>query len=132
MRVYILTDTEIIFTQLVRRWSDRTILYFIYFRAQTSDGKPQILRESSSRQTKSDTKSAGELSDQVKTTIKETSEKLQVLFYSSSPPKYFCANWRILIRVSFDRAYCRFLGGRRNIPWQRWSLCIKASRQDEC
>ncbi|KAM0725777.1 hypothetical protein ACS0PU_008503 [Formica fusca] len=68
-------------------------------RAQTSDGKPQILRESSSRQTKSDTKSAGELSDQVKTTIKETSEKLQsVLPFLGRTTKHTLAKMKSLYK----------------------------------
>lgn len=66
-------------------WSGGTNVdytFYIYFRPQTSDYKPQALRESSRRQKKPETKPAGEvpLFDQLKTKVKETSRKLQVLF----------------------------------------------------
>lgn len=62
---------------------------------QTSDCKPQALRESSYRQKKPETKPAGEmpLFDQLKTKMKETSRKLQVLFLRFSSPKYFCTSF---------------------------------------
>lgn len=52
----------------------------IYFRAQTSNHKPQISRESSFHEKQSDIKSGKmvKLSDQLRTTMKDTSEKLQV------------------------------------------------------
>lgn len=56
---------------------------YIYFRAQTSNYKPQILHESSFCQKQSDIKSGRtiELSDQLRITMKDTSEKLQVFFF---------------------------------------------------
>lgn len=69
--------------------------FYIYFRPQTSDCKPQALRESSYRQKKPETKPAGEmpLFDQLKTKMKERSRKLQVLFLRFSSPKYFCTSF---------------------------------------
>lgn len=52
----------------------------IYFRAQTSNYEPQISCESSFHQKQSNIKSGKtvELSDQLRTTMKDTSGKLQV------------------------------------------------------
>jgi len=75
-------------------------IFYIYFRPQTSDWKPQTLRESSYRQKKLETKPSGEMPpfDQLKTKMKETSRKLQVFSCFSSPSlEYFCASWRLSI-----------------------------------
>lgn len=58
--------------------------FYIYFRLQTSDYKPQALRESSYRPKEPETKPAGEmpLFDQLKIKMRKTSRKLQVFCVS--------------------------------------------------
>lgn len=60
--------------------------------------EPQTSREPSSKE------EGRQLSDQLKEKMKRTSQKLQVILYSSSSPGYLCANWWRISMYNFRQS----------------------------